>query len=158
VRFTFRPMSERDADAITTWWYEGPYAFYDSPPNARQSLLNPAYHYYAVTSDGDLMGFCCFGEDARVPGGAYPAGPLDVGLGMRPDLTGRGLGLAFFEAILAFGRERFHPAVFRLTVAAFNKRAIRVYERAGFRRTRSFTTRIGGRAYEFLQMERQVAS
>ncbi len=42
-----------------------------------------------------MVGFCSFGVDGRVPGGDYPDGPLDVGMGMRPDLTaaawGRGI-------------------------------------------------------------------
>lgn len=28
------------------------------------------------------MGYCCFGTDARVPGGDYSADALDIGLGM----------------------------------------------------------------------------
>lgn len=60
---------------------------------------------------------------------------IDIGLGLRPDLTGKGLGLAFVEAGLAFARKRFAP---RLFVLSFNKRAIRIYERAGFTRVREF--------------------
>jgi ribosomal-protein-alanine N-acetyltransferase len=36
------------------------------------------------------------------------------------------------HAGLRFARETYSPPAFRLTVAAFNHRAIRVYERAGF--------------------------
>ncbi|MDQ2672203.1 MAG: GNAT family N-acetyltransferase, partial [Actinomycetota bacterium] len=73
----------------------------------------------------------CFGEDAQVASGKrfglYEAEPaLDVGLGMRPDLTGRGLGEEFVYAGLRFARETYSPPAFRLTVAAFNRRAIRV--------------------------------
>ena len=58
---------------------------------------------------------------------------LDYGLGLRPDLVGRGLGLDFFRAGLEFARERYRPRLIRLHVAAFNERAIKVYERASFR-------------------------
>jgi [ribosomal protein S18]-alanine N-acetyltransferase len=57
---------------------------------------------------------------------------LDYGLGLRPDLTGQGLGLEFFRAGLVFARERYQPQRVYLHVAAFNERARRVYERAGF--------------------------
>jgi [ribosomal protein S18]-alanine N-acetyltransferase len=56
---------------------------------------------------------------------------LDYGLGLRPDLTGQGLGLEFFRAGVAFARERYQPQRVYLHVAEFNERARRVYERAG---------------------------
>ncbi|HEU0026213.1 MAG TPA: GNAT family protein, partial [Ktedonobacterales bacterium] len=59
-------------------------------------------------------------------------GSITIGLGLRPDLTGRGLGMPFVEAGMALARERFHPTGFRLFVYAWNRRAITVYERVGF--------------------------
>ena len=46
---------------------------------------------------------------------------LDYALGLRPDLTGRGLGLEFFRAGLAFARERYQPQRVYLHVAEFNE-------------------------------------
>ena len=89
------------------------------------------------------MGYFCFGEDARVAAGRrlgvyeHEAAP-DVGLGMRPDLTGRGFGEDFLRAGLRLARETYSPQAFRLTVATFNRRAIRVYEKAGFRAVETF--------------------
>ena len=77
-----------------------------------------------------------------------------LGLGMRPDLTGQGLGGAFLETGLAFGRQRFRPRTFRLSVAAFNQRAILVYERAGFIRGRVFQQETNGGIYDFVEMTR----
>lgn len=104
-----------------------------------RTFLGPRNNYYTIAdASGDLVGYCCFGPDAQVGGGDYTACALDVGLGMRPHLTGQGRGLAFFSAILDFGRRTFAPQAFRVTVAAFNQRALRVYEKAGFRATQTF--------------------
>ena len=57
---------------------------------------------------GDLVGYCCYGLDAQVPGGEYlinmPA-VLDIGVGMKPNLTGAGRGHDFVSAILEYANE-----------------------------------------------------
>ena len=79
---------------------------------------------------------------------------IEVGLGLRPDLTGRGLGAEYLDAGLELARRQFGLARFRLYVATFNERAIRVYERAGFRAVRTATRRLALGEFEFLEMER----
>ncbi|MGH2390530.1 MAG: GNAT family N-acetyltransferase, partial [Chloroflexota bacterium] len=107
------------------------------------------------------VGFFCFKQTAQVPAG-FSAGvyddpaALDFGLGLRPDLTGRGLGLGFVEAGLSFAREVFTPASFRLSVATFNHRAIAIYTRAGFRPTHTFMHRISDGEYKFMVMVRSA--
>jgi [ribosomal protein S18]-alanine N-acetyltransferase len=81
---------------------------------------------------------------------------VTIGLGLRPDLTGRGLGLPFVEAGMAFAREQFGPSRFRLSIATFNERAIRVYERAGFVPLRTFDYETNGGVYPFLEMTRSA--
>lgn len=58
---------------------------------------------------------------------------------MKPEQTGRGEGEAFLTLILDQLRATGAPAALRLTVADFNERAIRLYRKAGFRETASFT-------------------
>ena len=160
ARFAFAPMTAPDARAVVAWRYEEPYALYNADPvqsdETVRALLDPRNRYYAVrTAEDGLVGTFCFGLDARVPGGDYDdADALDIGLGLRPDLTGRGLGKVFLLAGLAFAREQLVPTPtrFRLTVAAFNRRAIRLYERAGFRPTHLFVRPSDER--EFLQLMR----
>ncbi len=153
MHFALRPMTETDAQAIAAWHYDGVYAFYDADADADDlaELLSPAswveaYHA-VVDASGELVGYCSFEQEG---------GTVTVGLGLRPDLTGRGLGQSFVEAALAFARARYAPQRFRLSVAAFNRRAITVYERAGFTRVRTFMQRTNGGEFEFVEMARDA--
>ncbi len=147
--YIFKELTEADARDVLSWRYDPPYDMYNADPAQGEenvaTLLDPDNRYFAATAaEGQLVGYCCYGPDARVAGGDYrDPGALDVGLGMRPDLTGQGHGHAFFNAVLAFGRERCGARRYRLSVAAFNRRAILVYARARFRPLSRF--RRGGR-------------
>ena len=160
TRFTLQPIDEKAARAICSWRYPEPYDVYNGSSAAVEHLLNPNNAYHSVVDDrGDLIGFFCFGADARVPGeieqdDSGTGGVLDVGLGMRPDYTGRGLGLEFVQAGLSFAREAFAPGRFRLAVLTFNQRAIRVYQKAGFVPRRVLTTETTRGRRDFLVMER----
>ena len=144
-------MSQEDAGAIAPWSYEPPYDFYDwsADEDDLAELLDPALrgqsYFSARDATGRLIGFFDFRLEGAV---------VRVGLGLRPDVTGRGLGQSFLEAGLAFAREQFVPIHFTLRVADFNLRAIKVYERAGFVTTRSFMHHTNGGLFSFVEMER----
>ncbi|NIV29393.1 MAG: GNAT family N-acetyltransferase, partial [Anaerolineae bacterium] len=55
-----------------------------------------------------------------------------------PDLTGQGLGHAFVRAVLRFARHELAPTEYRVTVAEFNERALRVWQATGFRQVQQF--------------------
>ena len=116
------PMTQPGFDELATWRYEPPYDFYNGDEDP---VLDPE-RFFSVRDAGELIGFYYFEPNGDV---------LDYGLGLRPDLVGRGLGLDFFRAGLEFGREHYRPRLVQLHVAAFNERAVKVYERAGFRET-----------------------
>jgi ribosomal-protein-alanine N-acetyltransferase len=152
MSFRFRLMSQADAEAIAGWHYAEPFSFYDwaADPRDLAELLNPTARgdgYFAVEDEtGELIGFFHYKE---------PHAPrLEIGLGLRPDRTGQGLGKSFVEAGLDFGRERFAPREFTLSVASFNRRAIKVYERVGFSTVRVFSHWTNGAEWEFVEMER----
>jgi [ribosomal protein S18]-alanine N-acetyltransferase len=150
----FRPMTDGEARAVAEWHYEEPYAFYDMSQDAGdlRELLDPTsrrergYHS-ALDPDGELVGFLALRKEGDA---------VEIGLGLRPDLTGRGLGLGFLEAGLTFAEDAFRPRGFRLAVAAFNERAIRVYGRAGFHLSRRYLHETNGGVHEFVEMVREA--
>ena len=152
--FGFRLMTQGDAEQIAGWRYPEPYSFYDweSDPDDLAELLDAtarADDYVAVEGvDGAVIGFLHYKRPHRAT--------LEIGLGLRPDQTGRGLGRSFVEAGLEYARRRFAPVEFRLSVATFNRRAITVYERAGFARVRVFTHWTNGGEWEFIEMQRSA--
>jgi ribosomal-protein-alanine N-acetyltransferase len=85
-----------------------------------------------------------------VPGGSYDESALDTGGGLRPSLTGQGPGREAISAGLAFGRERFAPTAFRVTVASFNTRALKVVDSLGFVREDEFRATADGKPYRIL--------
>jgi GNAT superfamily N-acetyltransferase len=144
VTLSFSPLNREQAHAISAWEYEPPYDMYNMLVAGRAfdagELTNPDNHYYAITDEhGELLAYCCFGTEGRVPGGNYEAAALDVGLGLRPDLTGQGLGRRYLDAIGAFAVRQFKPTVFRVTVAALNARALRLCKQAGFHEIQRFS-------------------
>jgi ribosomal-protein-alanine N-acetyltransferase len=122
-----RALTDTDALAIATWRYPGRESTYDV-----DTIVSADQGYWAVEDSGELVGYCCFGAEARVPGVAAEPDALDVGYGIRPDLVGRGLGRTFVGAILAFGVDEFAPRRLRLLILDWNDRSRKVAEALGF--------------------------
>lgn len=143
--------NETYAREVATWHYDPPWDFYDlaSDPADAAEMRDPAHlgHYRAVLDEsGRLEAFWYFDQEDDV---------VEVGIGLRPDLTGRGGGEPFLRDQLEYASQRWQPLTFRLFVAAWNERAIRLYRRLGFREvareTRCFEL-VG--KHEFIRMER----
>ena len=143
-------MTPARAAEITGWRYPPPYDCYDMTGADPAALADPGRGFFALTDETGLIGFRSFGPDGQVPGGAYDGSALDTGGGLRPDLTGRGRGREAIATGLEFGRQRFCPAAFRVTIAAFNVRAQRVVTALGFRPAGSFRGAVNGRDYVIL--------
>ena len=100
--------------------------------------------YFSVFAGDELIGFFCVEREG---------GDLELGLGLRPDLTGQGRGEGFLREILRFVGDNDSFARIRISVASFNKRAIKVYERAGFVKTGTAQVPANGGVYDFTLME-----
>jgi ribosomal-protein-alanine N-acetyltransferase len=153
MRFVVRDFAREDADAVAVWSYPPPYDVYDeaNDPDDLRALLDetnwPGVFFAVDDADtGSLAGFL----ELR-----HRGDEVEVGLGMRPDLTGQGLGPSFVEAALAFARDRWSPSTFALDVFPWNERAIRAYERAGFVRGEVYLRRFeNGNERTYLRMTR----
>ena len=127
-------MTETHARALSEWKFDGIYSFYDHNSEDVEEYMDGMY-YACINDEGELVGNFCFGTGARVPtveDDVYEDGFLDVGLSLRPDLCGKGLGYKFFLDGLEFAHHKFNTSRFRLSVAVFNERAVKVYKKAGF--------------------------
>jgi GNAT superfamily N-acetyltransferase len=155
---TIRPVRPEDIAEFLGWHYEPPYDVYDldlSPAAAVGYFMDPAIHCHVILVDGVTTGYCTFGADARVPGGDYTAPALDIGMAIKPDATGRGLGRQFVADVVGFAVETFTPERLRVSIAGANPRAMRVWAANGFVETGRFATPrevLGSR--EFVMMER----
>jgi [ribosomal protein S18]-alanine N-acetyltransferase len=144
-------MTPAYAADISTWRYPAPYDCYDMTGAEAGFLADPASGFFALLDDsGELIGFRSFGADGQVPGWTYDESALDTGGGLRPDRTGLGLGRPAIATGLAFGRDRFVPGAFRVTVASFNARALRVVTGLGFAEVAEFAASTDGTRYRVL--------
>lgn len=144
MQFKLIAIRLADINLMLDWRYQPPFDFYNPPQqnlyHLRTQLLDPFWRFHAVLDEQEVLcGYCSFGEDGQVEGGDYTRSALDIGLGLRPDLTGKGYGTDFLTEIMTYARDVFEFDSFRLTVAAFNHRAISLYNHLGFEMVSKFT-------------------
>jgi len=159
MKIKYRPADKKSAREFVNWQYEPPYDVYNCPPDeigdAVQYNINPVNNVYAMFDENEeLVGYCSYGRDAQVPGWDYREDALDIGLMIKPELTGQGMGAAFVREVIRNGIETYAPGKLRVTIAAFNKHAMHVWEKNGFQQIYSFE-RIGNRM-EFVIMMKDL--
>lgn len=150
MEYLFRALTQQQAEEIAAeWHYKGEYSFYDmdADPEDLKEFLDPAERsdtYFSVMQNGELIGFYSFTQTA--------SDTIDIGLGMKPALTGKGRGREFLTAGLDHAKSAYNPENITLSVAAFNKRAIKAYEKMGFKEVARFQQATNGSIFEFVKM------
>lgn len=150
MTFKFEIMTQEQAEEIAhNWHYDGVYSFYDIEADEEDlaEFLDPKVRgdsMFVVSKNDEFIGFFSFNKVA--------ANTYDIGLGMRPDLTGKGKGREFLIAGIDFVKSRFKPDKITLSVATFNQRAIKIYRKIGFKNIDTFMQDTNGSTYEFLKM------
>ncbi|WP_085523312.1 GNAT family N-acetyltransferase [Tuberibacillus sp. Marseille-P3662] len=148
--YYFQIMKQQQAETIAhSWHYDGIYSFYDIEADQEdfEAFIDPEQRgesTFAVYDDDNVIGYFSFNS--------VDASTVDIGLGMRPDLTGQGNGLAFIKTGMKYAQAHYTPQILTLSVATFNKRAIKVYKKAGFEAVGTFIQATNGSRFEFLKM------
>jgi RimJ/RimL family protein N-acetyltransferase len=143
MKIEYRPADEKFAREFLAWQYEPPYDVYNCPPIKLEDSVfynsDPANNVYAMfDQNNNLVSYCSYGRDAQVSGGDYSQAALDIGLMVKPELTCQGLGASFAADVIRNGIEKYAPQRLRVTIAAFNTRARRVWEKHRFKQTQAF--------------------
>ena len=114
---------------ICAWKYEGDYAIYNTPSYEEQlktgrGFANPRNNFYSFCQGPALIGYINLIEEAE---------EVFFGIGVDPTRCGQGYG----QQITGLARQlshRLYPGKpLYLEVRAWNARAVRCYEKAGFR-------------------------
>lgn len=148
-------LSQHNAEAIANdWHYEGVYSFYDmtEDPEDFEEIISPGLRggrYFQVVNDDELTGYFCIEP--------LSARKAEIGLGLKPDLTGQGLGLSFLKLIEHFVLQHQKYQTLVLSVVAFNERAIKVYIKAGYVKVGTEMVASNNSEYEFILMEKNVS-
>lgn len=149
MKISYRPADEAYAREFLQWQYEAPYDIYNFPPAQLEKYvqynIDPSNNVHAMFDQEDkLIGYCSYGRDAQVPGGDYSEEALDIGMMIKPEWTGQGMGSDFASEVIQNGIDKYAPKKLRVTIAAFNKRARRVWEKNGFQQTQTFKRKEDG--------------
>jgi len=150
-------MNEKYAnDIVSNWHYDDVYSFYNMAADEDDLRIfmdtkNWQNTIRAVVNENDeLVGWASFYTEND---------EFWLSLGLRPDLTGQGLGEEFVLecARYAIAQYKLINNTIKLAVALFNLRAIKIYQRAGFIEINKTIrdTHIG--QVDFIEMEKHIA-
>jgi len=146
-------MDQQEAEEIANnWKYDGIYSFYDMTSDEEDYVefideTRRDNGWLSCYSDNELTGFYI----VKILEGNV----ADLGLGLKPNYTGKGIGLDFLNAVMAHITSNHGIKDFELIVAKFNLRAIKVYKRAGFMEVNEFVQSTNGGHYDFIKMKKE---
>ena len=154
MNYSIQNMTQKNALIIANEWrYSDDYSFYNIDADLEDyeefiDIKKRGDSYYQVLLDGDLVGFLSYTVNDVI---------ADIGIGLKPELTGQGLGSSYLQACMEFLILK-HKDIKEITlsVASFNERAIKLYEKLGFTKTKSFNQPTNGGIYPFISMKKII--
>ena len=128
ARGSLEPLTKDTVTIISGWEYEEPYDAYSFKGHHDEYLLDETIwgvEQFCLMYDGIILGqVAC----------QYEGDDLWVGWSMAPEFTGKGNGAVFVgRCVQEIRRVKGHSGRILLRVSARNKRAIKAYQKAGFR-------------------------
>lgn len=127
----YHQMNDDEKQKICDWQYTGEYEIYNMPSYDEQKqkgmgLANPARtkNYFSYFDNGRLVGFTNILEEEN---------EVFIGIGVAPELCGKGYGQKILEIVAGICNELYPSKREYLEVRSWNSRAVKCYEKAGFR-------------------------
>lgn len=178
MKFNFVPMNETFAkEMIENWKYDNEYSIYDYSFEAKWLLEETRWgneKFAVLNEDDNLIGEFTieffqetfeFSDNNNYvdiqtvknnPDNSYQ---MWVGWGLKPNLTGKGLGKSFVSACIDFAVKlyNYRGEYIRLGVAEFNNRAIKVYSKLGFHLFTTSDSELAGKKLKILCMKKRLA-
>ncbi len=134
----YKNLSENAKREICEWKYGGEYDLYNLPSYEemkvrRIGFMNPRNekNYYGFWDENTLVGFVNISEEEK---------EVFIGIGVNPNLCGKHYGRRMLLTAYEISKKLYPDKPLYLEVRTWNKRAIKCYEKAGFK--------IDGEAYE----------
>ncbi len=152
---TIEPLTETDARNVCAWRYPVPYDVYnygewEMVERMGWDIAQPEKRDSDYVSIKYMNGLVAFGRLSRTRDYVL------IGIGLRPDFCDRGMGGTVLEMLVALAMKRYPGMAIGLEVRTFNSRAIRCYEKCGFKRYKRYTrnTCSGEDAFQFMVYDR----
>ncbi|MPN55467.1 hypothetical protein SDC9_203149 [bioreactor metagenome] len=133
MEFLIGELMEERAKQLCAWRYPGEYAVYDFLPwdiavQQKWSITDPIVResdFRSVSDEkGNFIGFF------RMSGSE--SGRVEIGLGLKPELCGLGLGKDFVKAVTRYALARHPDCLPYMEVRTFNLRAVKCYKSCGY--------------------------
>lgn len=135
---TYQNLTEDAKRQICAWKYEGEYALYNLPSyeelQARQMgfmNVDAEQNYYGFWDGSVFVGYIKLMEKETA---------VSIGIGVKPELCGKQYGQHMLSMACTLAQQLYPQKPLCLEVRTWNTRAIKCYEKVGFR--------IDGPAYE----------
>ena len=145
-------MKEEYARQIVNWNYEDDYAIYNLPSYEKCKEMG-----YDMTREDKKNNYIVYAIDGQVIFylNMKPMNDkLYIGVGLNPKYCGQGMGNYFLEDSIKEIKKRYPRSALFIEVRSWNKRAIKVYEKIGFKITNVIMSKDRfGNDTEFINME-----
>lgn len=150
-------LTEERAKQLCTWKYEGEYSVYnfswETAVEQNWSLAIPelrASDFRAVLSEQrEFIGFFRMTK--------HEQGKIEIGLGLRPENCGHGIGKDFVRLITQHTLQQYPDHQVYMEVRTFNVRAVKCYEACGYKTVLKHRKETPWGSNEYFLMEYQNA-
>ncbi|HCQ90589.1 MAG TPA: GNAT family N-acetyltransferase [Clostridium sp.] len=156
MNFKFISMNSKYAHEIAyNWKYDGIFSFYDmtaDEEDLEEFLTEDRWgknEFAVLNGENQLVGFYSYYLEDEI---------MWIGFGLKPELTSKRLGANFVNSGIDFAVEKFDykKDYVMLAVASFNHRAIRLYEKIGFKYVEKYIQHTNGDDFEFIRMKKYI--